>query len=92
MTTAYLNRIAGAVPPHDVHAAFLHFAESLLVDDQCRTALFRRMARWAGIEHRYSLLSPADDPEGTTLDTAGLYVRGTFPTTAGHVARLVEIG
>jgi predicted naringenin-chalcone synthase len=82
MTTAYLNRIAGVVPPHDVHAAFLHFAESLLLDDQCRAALFRRMARWAGIEHRYSLLSPAHDPEGTALDTAGLYVRGKFPTTA----------
>ena len=40
------------------------------------------MARGAGIEHRYSLLSPADDPEGTALDTAGLYVRGKFPTTA----------
>ena len=82
MTTAYLNRIAGAVPPHDVHAAFLHFAELLLLDDHCRAALFRRMASWAGIEHRYSLLSPADDPEGTALDTAGLYVRGKFPTTA----------
>jgi predicted naringenin-chalcone synthase len=82
MTTAYLNRIAGAVPPHDVHATFLHFAESLLLDDPCRMALFRRMVRWAGIEHRYSLLRPADDPEGTALDTAGLYVRGKFPTTA----------
>ena len=28
--TAYINRIAVAVPPHDVHRAFLHFAESLL--------------------------------------------------------------
>ena len=27
MTRAYLNRIAGAVPPHDVHATFLHFAD-----------------------------------------------------------------
>jgi predicted naringenin-chalcone synthase len=82
MTRAYLNRIAGAVPPHDVHATFLHFAESLLLNDPCRMALFRRMARWAGIEHRYSLLEPADDPEDTALDTAGLYVRGKFPTTA----------
>jgi predicted naringenin-chalcone synthase len=85
MTTAYLNRIASAVPPHDVHAAFLHFAESLFLDDRCRAALFRRMASRAGIEHRYSFLSPADDPEGAALDTAGLYVRRKFPTTAGRM-------
>ena len=85
MTTAYLNRIASAVPLHDVHAAFLHFAESLFLDDRCRATLFRRMASRAGIEHRYSFLSPADDPKGPTLDTAGLYVRGKFPTTAGRM-------
>jgi DNA-directed RNA polymerase specialized sigma24 family protein len=34
VTIAYLNRIATAVPPHDVHQSFLHFAQSQLRDDR----------------------------------------------------------
>jgi hypothetical protein len=55
MTTAYINRIATAVPPHDVHRAFLEFATSMLAEGTMRN-LFRRMARLSGIEHRYSFL------------------------------------
>ena len=42
MTTAYLNRIATAVPPHDVHAGFVRFARTLLSDNR-RQSLFQRM-------------------------------------------------
>ena len=41
---AYLNRIATAVPEHDVHDAFVAFAETLLTDRRSQV-LFRRMAR-----------------------------------------------
>jgi hypothetical protein len=34
MTTAYLNRIATAVPEHDLHNAFGVFAERMLADPQ----------------------------------------------------------
>jgi predicted naringenin-chalcone synthase len=34
MTTAYLNRIATAVPEHDVHDAFVVFAEQMLANPQ----------------------------------------------------------
>ena len=44
MTTAFINRIATAVPPHDVHRAFIDFADSLLPEGTTRN-LFRRMAR-----------------------------------------------
>jgi hypothetical protein len=39
VTTAYLNRIAPAVPKHDVHDAFVIFAEQMLADLRaiCRT-------------------------------------------------------
>jgi len=30
VTEAYLNRIATAVPDHDVHSAFVNFAEKLM--------------------------------------------------------------
>lgn len=81
-SVAYVNRVATAVPPHDVHRFFLRFAASLLTDDPRRRSIFSRMADRAGIEHRYSCFAPAGDPEGATLDAAGVFRRGAFPGTA----------
>ena len=53
MTTAYLNRIATAVPAHGVHDAFVVFAGRMLADPSLR-AVFRRMASRANIAHRFS--------------------------------------
>ena len=81
MTTAYINRIATSVPPHDVHRAFIDFAESLLPEGTERN-LFRRMVRMSAIEHRYSFLQPMATEDGVWKDGAGLYVPGDFPSTA----------
>ncbi len=81
MTTAYINRIATAVPPHDVHRAFIDFAETLLPEGTERN-LFRRMARMSAIEHRYSFLQPIAMENGKWNDAVGLYVPGDFPPTA----------
>ncbi|MGB6783354.1 MAG: type III polyketide synthase [Terracidiphilus sp.] len=80
MNTAYINRIATAVPPHDVHRSFVAFAESMLPEGVERS-LFRRMARVAAIEHRYSFIEPVGDGAGWS-DSEQLYVRGNFPSTA----------
>jgi len=80
-TTAYLNRIATAVPPYDVHECFLRFGESMFPADRGRLALFKRMAAKSGIEHRYSFLAPADDPLGPAIDRDDFYIRGRFPST-----------
>lgn len=81
MTTAYINRIATAVPPNDVHAPFLQFAKSLL-SKPSHMDLFDRMAKKSEIDHRYSFLSPAPDLNGSTIDCENFYVRGNFPSTA----------
>jgi alpha-pyrone synthase len=81
MTTAYINRIATAVPPHDVHAAFIDIAVGLIPEGTGRS-LFRRMVRMSQIEHRYSFLEPIAAENGTWSDTEGLYVPGEFPPTA----------
>ncbi|HVU45412.1 MAG TPA: type III polyketide synthase [Terracidiphilus sp.] len=81
MTTAYINRIATSVPPHDVHRAFIDFAETLLPEGTERN-LFRRMVRMSAIEHRYSFLQPIATTDGAWNDAAGLYVPGDFPPTA----------
>jgi predicted naringenin-chalcone synthase len=81
-SNAYVNRVATAVPPHDVHRFFLRFAASLLADDPRRQSIFSRMADRAGIAHRYSCFEPAGDPDGDKLDADGLFRRGAFPGTA----------
>jgi len=81
MTTAYINRISTAVPPHDVHRAFITFGESFLPEGTARS-LFRRMARMSAIEHRYSFLQPLTTEDGSWQDAEELYVLGDFPRTA----------
>jgi predicted naringenin-chalcone synthase len=82
VTAAYLNRIATAVPPHDVHTTFIRFAKSKL---NGHTAVFERMASRAGIDHRYSFLAPSTDPDGPHIDRDGFYVRGGFPSTGSRM-------
>ena len=81
MTTAYINRIATAVPPNDMHRAFVSFAETLLPDGTPKN-LFRRMARMSAIEHRYTFVHPITTEDGTWKDADGFYVPGNFPNTA----------
>ncbi len=83
--TAHINRIGTAVPPHDVHEAFVAFARTLLTDDRART-VFERMAERAGIAHRYSSFQPGV-PGAVEVDAEGFYRRGAFPGTAARMAR-----
>jgi predicted naringenin-chalcone synthase len=83
MRTAYINRIATSVPPFDVHEPFVDFAASLF-QKSTHAALFQRLARKAGIEHRYSFLGPAT-VDGSALDRDGFYIRGSFPSTAARM-------
>ncbi|HXB61394.1 MAG TPA: type III polyketide synthase [Acidobacteriaceae bacterium] len=81
MSGAYINRIATSVPEHDVHAAFVAFADKMLEDERMR-AIFLRMAAKAEIGHRYSTLQ-ADQPlKPGAVDVHALYRRGSFPSTA----------
>ena len=83
---AYLNRIATAVPEHDVHDAFVAFADTLLTDRRSQV-LFRRMAERSQIEHRFSTVEPRPLSSNSGLDTDDFYVRGAFPTTAKRMQR-----
>ncbi|MBV9548764.1 MAG: type III polyketide synthase [Alphaproteobacteria bacterium] len=87
MPDAYLNRIATAVPPHDVHDAFLSFGRRVLGGDNRRLVLFDRLVKRAEIAHRYSFLSPTGD--AGAVDGEGFYRFGQFPNTAARM-RLFE--
>lgn len=84
MGEAYLNRVATAVPDHDVHGAFVEFADKLLAEqaDARVRALFRRMAARSGIEHRYSVLTPDHATAAFWVNAHEFYRRGSFPDTA----------
>ncbi len=83
MTEAFINRIATAVPEHDVHQAFVDFADGMLEDPRVKP-VFQRMAQRSGIGHRYSVLTP-DRAKATTeftINAHEFYTRGSFPDTA----------
>jgi predicted naringenin-chalcone synthase len=82
LITPYLNRIATATPEHNVHDAFVVFAENMLLDPRVR-AVFHRMANRAEITHRYSFLNPQKDPGVSSIyDAHEFYRLGNFPSTA----------
>jgi predicted naringenin-chalcone synthase len=80
-TTAYLNRIATAIPEHDVHNAFVVFAEQMLATPRLR-GLFRRMVSRADILHRYSFLDPTQGSANLSPNSGYQFYRpGSFPGT-----------
>lgn len=78
---AHLNAIGIAVPAHDVHAAFIGWAEARLGERS--RALFARMAARSGIEHRWSVLPPG--PYGASPVDPGGFYHGALPTTGARM-------
>ncbi len=83
---AFINAIAGAVPPHDVHGLFVAWAETQVEDPRLRK-LFMRMADRSGIAHRWSVLEP---PGGQLHNAPGGFYHGDTPTTAKRMAFYAE--
>jgi alpha-pyrone synthase len=81
MTTAYLQRVATAVPDHDIHEAFVDFAGGMLTDPRART-IFQRLVAKSEIRHRYSCLARDPASSGFTADAYSFYASGSFPSTA----------
>jgi predicted naringenin-chalcone synthase len=85
MPLACINRIATSLPPNDVHDAFVNYAIAQTAVGGQKSQVFRRLAEQGGIEHRFSFLRPADDPDSIYLDADGFYVRGAFPSTGARM-------
>jgi alpha-pyrone synthase len=86
MTRAHLNRVAIAVPDHDVHAAFVGFAGRLIQDRRTRL-VFERMAGRSQVQRRWSCLAPAASGCDESIDADGFYTLGRFPSTAQRMSR-----
>lgn len=81
MTSAYLQRIATAVPDHDIHSSFIEFAANMLQDSRARS-IFQRLVAKADIRHRYSCLARDPYSSAFVADAYSFYANGRFPTTA----------
>src|SRR4051812_26302207 len=57
VTQAHINRIATALPRHEVHDAFRTFAGRQITDPRTRSA-FARLAERSQIDRRFSVLEP----------------------------------
>ena len=75
------------MPQHDVHRAFIAWAEAQLAAPRER-ALFRRMAERSGIDHRWSVL-PQSPGGASPVCEGGFYHRGS-PGTAARMAIYAE--
>lgn len=81
MAEAYINRIATAVPPHNVHSAFVDYALAKLIAAGRNTVVFQRMVDRCGIARRYSCLSPDPDCPADAVSAGDFYLGSRFPTT-----------
>ncbi len=86
MTTAHINAIGTAVPPHQVHDAFVGFVRQSLEDPKA-VRLFDRMAALGGIERRFSYLEPEVLPDGRITDRERFYGEGDWPSTGERMAQ-----
>jgi predicted naringenin-chalcone synthase len=87
LPTAFINAIGTAVPSHEVHGAFIDWAEPRIVEPRSR-ALFRRMAERSGIERRWSVLPPT--AEGGSPVAAGGFYHAGLPTTGERMKVYAE--
>jgi len=78
---AYINRIATAVPPHDIHSAFVDYALAKLVAAGRNTVTFQRMVDRCGIARRHSCLSPDPDCPPEVFSAREFYLGSRFPGT-----------
>ncbi len=85
MCAVYINRIACAVPPNQVHDAFTMFAEHQVLQGR-DSVTFARMSARSHIHRRWSVLEPSQ-PVGSGT-TCGFYRWGdAFPSTRTRMRR-----
>lgn len=84
--TAHINAIGTAVPPHQVHDAFVGFVRSSL-QNFGHARLFDRMVARSGIERRFSFIEPEVLSDGRITDRDRFYGLEDWPTTAQRMIR-----
>jgi predicted naringenin-chalcone synthase len=89
LSVAHINKIATAVPPHQVHKAFIEFQRQILTDPR-RRSIFDRLVQMGTIENRFSCVVPSEHHVGASINGEVFYAPGNFPST-GQRMRQYEI-
>lgn len=84
MSIAHINRIATAVPPHQVHDAFVKFQGHMIPDRRTRM-IFEKLAEKGQIEKRWSCVEPGEDFTSGYINGERFYVPGDFPSTGARM-------
>lgn len=84
MSQAYLQRIASAVPDHDIHEPFVGFAQRMLSDRRA-SVIFQRLASKSGIRHRYCCLPVEMFLRSGASEDFKAYGNGHFPSTGDRM-------
>ena len=79
----FLNAIGTASPGHDIHNAFIGWAQAQLADPR-EQKLFARMAERSGIHHRWSVL-PKTSGGGSPIAPGGFYDAHPLPPTSARM-------
>jgi len=82
--TARINAIRTAAPAHDIHEAFIDWAQKRVLNPR-DSSLFARMAARSGIAHRYSVLPKGQDG-GSPVAPDGFYADAILPPTSARMA------
>ena len=85
---AFLNAIGTAVPDHDIHHAFIAWAQGRIEDGRA-ARLFARMAARSGIDHRWSVLDRTSNG-GSPVSAEGFYAQTPLPGTGARMALYAE--
>ncbi|KLE35802.1 type III polyketide synthase [Aurantiacibacter luteus] len=77
-----INALGTATPSRDAHASYNEYAARQIADPR-EEKLFRRMTERGGIDHRYSVLEPAD----IAMEAGSFYDAANPTGTAGRMRR-----
>ncbi len=86
MSAVYINKIATAVPPHEVHDAFVKFQGHMISDKRVRL-IFEKLAEKGQINKRWSCVQPAEDCKAGYINGERFYIPGAFPSTGARISR-----
>ncbi len=84
MSGAYINQIATAVPPHQVHTAFVQFQRQMVKDPR-KCTILDRLVEKGQIEKRWSCVVPSEDSSTASINGEAFYVPGDFPSTGARM-------
>lgn len=84
LPSARIAAIGTALPNHDIHRAFVDWAQARITDPRA-AKLFGRMAARSGITRRWSVL-PRSANGGSPVSDGGFYADALLPPTSARMA------